>query len=211
MGVAVKQVQETLAGRSAAATALDAGLFVPWRGTPLAVSLDARNLGRGSSFDKEKTSLPRLVEGGLSGTFFSGALTTVVQGVRSDAGMDWKAGAEAWAYNVLALRVGWDGTRDAGNGVTFGLGMRLKSLRVDYAFSPMGPDLGAMHRMGISYRFGGAGETAYQRGLVLAQRGEYAGAVLQFKDALDADPGNREAARALREAIQNLKAEKGAP
>jgi tetratricopeptide (TPR) repeat protein len=111
----------------------------------------------------------------------------------------------------LALRVGLDGSRDAGNGVTFGLGIRLKSMRVDYAFAPMGPSLGAVHRMGISYRFGGAGEAAYQRGLVLSQRGDSAEAVLQFKEALDADPGHRDAARALREAIQNLKAEKGNP
>ena len=208
-GAAVKQVRETLAGRSAAATALDAGLFVPWRGTPLTISLDARNVGRGSSFDQEKTPLPRSVEGGVSGTFFSGSLTTVVQGVRSDAGTDWRAGAEVWMHNVLALRAGLDRGRDAGNGVTFGLGIRLKSLRVDYAFAPMGSSLGALHRMGISYRFGGAGESAYQRGLALAQRGDYAEAVLQFKEALDADPGNRDAVRGLREAIQNLKTEKG--
>jgi hypothetical protein len=209
MGAALKQAQQSIAGRSAGVLALDAGLLRPWSGTPLSFSLGVRNLGPKASPGEEKAPLPRSLEAGVGAKLFSGALLLALEGEGgSDAGTVWKAGVEAWAYNVVAVRAGFDGAREAGDGFSLGLGMKLKDLRVDYSFSPMGEALGAVQRVGISFRFGGAGERLYQRGLALSQKGDHAEAVLRFKEALDADPGHREAARALRESIRRLESER---
>ena len=208
--MALKRVQQSLAGRSAATSALDLGALAPCRGTPLAFSFGARNIGPKASFEREKTSLPRRLDAGVSARLFSGALLLALEGHDSSEGALWNAGMEAWAYNVLAFRAGMDGSREAGGGLSFGLGIRLKALQIDYAFVPMGDTLSAIHRMGLSFRFGGSGEAAYQRGLSLAQRGAHAEAILEFKEALDAEPGHRGAAHALREAIRNLETERRA-
>jgi hypothetical protein len=209
-GLVLKQAQESIAGKSAGAFALDLGALAPWRGTPFTFSAGARNLGSKASFNGEKTSLPRLLDAGAGLKMFSGALAAAVELHKpSDGKMTWNAGAELWAYNVVAFRAGLDGSRDAGDGLSLGVGFRLDALRVDYAFVPMGEGLGVSHRMGISFRFGGAAERSYQEGLSLDQRGQHAEAVLKFKEALDADPGHREAARALREAIRELERERG--
>lgn len=69
-------------------------------------------------------------------------------------------GVEQWFNGVGAVRGGYrfGDRRDAGgNRFSAGLGLRLGSTRVDYAFSPMG-ELGHTHRAALSFAFGASRE-----------------------------------------------------
>lgn len=72
----------------------------------------------------------------------------------TDADSKWGAGVEWRAISPLALRVGADSGK-----VTAGMGLGMRNLRVDYAFS-FTQDLGAgesgSHRVSVGYRFGPA-------------------------------------------------------
>jgi hypothetical protein len=207
-GAAIKQARESIAGFSGSATALDLGAQYAMASLPVTYGVGMRNAGSKAAFVREKTALPRLLDAGVSARLFSGALTAALEGHKSAEGFSWNAGLEAWAYNLLAFRAGMDSRRDAGGGVSFGFGVRLKRVRLDYALIPQGSAFGASHRLSLAYRFGGGGDSAYQEGLSLSQQGDYAGAILKFKEALDADPEHPGAARGLKEAILLLEQER---
>lgn len=207
-GVNVKQVRETLAGRSADAVAADVGVGFQKKSWPVALGAALRNAGGKASFLREKVALPRSLDLGAAARFLGEAVVVTAESRRgADGDSSFAAGAEAWLYNVLALRAGWEGGERAGDGATLGLGIRLRDLRVDFAFAGHGRGFSPTHRMGISWRFGGAGERAYQEGLGLLQRGQAAEAVLKFQQALDADPGHAPAIRAMREAVRRVREE----
>jgi tetratricopeptide (TPR) repeat protein len=207
----VKHVQETLPGASASANALDAGLLYQKGDWPIRFGAALRNEGTQATFENEKTSLPRSVDFGASYQALAQSLLATVEGHEpSDGARYWTGGVEWWVYNTLAFRAGYDSGTDAGNGLTMGIGVKMKDFRIDYAYTNQGDSFGGAQRVGVSYRFGGAGDRAYQQGLALMQKGDYAAAVLKFKEALDADPGNRAAMRALKEAAQKLRKERAA-
>jgi hypothetical protein len=208
LGAAVKQARQSIAGYSGGAVAADAGLLYPMASWPLTLALGARNMGGKASFLQEKTALPRLLDAGASARLFSGALVLAVEGHNGSGETFWNGGLEFWAHNLLAFRAGLDTRRDAGGGAGFGFGVRLKRVRVDYALLPQGEAFGSSHRLSLAFRFGGGGDAAYQEGLAFSQRGDYARAILRFKDALDADPGHPGASRGLKEAIALLELER---
>jgi hypothetical protein len=207
-GAAVKQAREVIGGMTGSAVAGDAGLLYSPAGWPVTFGGGVRNLGGKASFPGAKATLPRLVDGGMSGRFFSGAVVAALEGHASAEGFFWNAGLELWAHNLLAFRVGMDSHRDTGAGLTWGLGVRLKRVRVDYAMLPEGAAFGNSHRVSLAYRFGGGGEAPYQEGLSLAQQGDHAAAILKFKEALDADPDHAGAARGLKDSIRALDEER---
>jgi hypothetical protein len=211
-GLTVKQVSESIADAEAKTFAGDAGLlFHPfWSGRllPFKLAVGIRNVGSDASFLREKTSLPRAMDAGASYTGFSEALTIALDAHKARSGeTSFNGGAEVWLHNVLAFRAGIASGGDLGNGLSMGIGFKFKDVRVDYAFQGYGDGFGASHRMGLTFRFGGAGERAYQEGLRLSQQGQHAEAILKFEEALDADPRHAGAARALRESVRLLERE----
>jgi len=209
-GLSAKQVSESIAGRSASVAAADAGAL--WRPAPGRLSFSAgfRNAGGKARFVQGRTALPRTLYAGAAARLFADGWVLTVEARRpSDGGTSFHVGQEVWLYNTLALRAGWRSDRDLGNGLVFGFGFKLHAVRVDYALAPMGAAFGQAHRIGVSFRFGGAGDRAYQDGLRLAQKGQNAEAILKFKEALDADPDNRAAVRALKESVGALQRERG--
>jgi hypothetical protein len=204
----LKQVKESIAGHGASVTAADFGATFRGSGWPVSLSAALRNVGGRASFGQEKTDLPRSLDLGGSALLFSRALLVTAEARRGADGVTTlAAGAEAWLYNALALRGGWQGGDRAGNGLSLGMGFKLKNLRVDYSFAANGQGFSPTHRMSLSLRFGGPGEKAYQDGLRLLQGGRTAEAVLKFQEALDADPGHTAAIRALRESVKQLQGE----
>lgn len=207
-GLSLTQITESLGGRSARATALDAGVLFRPGPAPVRLSAALRNMGGKASFGREKTSLPRSMDLGASYQAFSDALTGVLEYHRPDGGSAvLRGGAEVWIYRTLALRAGFTGGREAGTGLTFGSGFKFGMVQVDYAFAAQTNGFDAVHRMGVRLFFGGPGDRAYQEGLLLSRQGRPAEAILKLEKALDADPRHPGAARALREAAKALERE----
>jgi hypothetical protein len=207
-GLNVRQAALSIDGKSASALAADLGLLR--RQGRFTLSAGVRNAGGRATFVRDATALPRAMHAGAAARFFSEAWAVSGEWRRSSDGeASLHVGQEIWVHNALAIRAGWRSDRDLG-GTTFGFGIKLKAVRLDYAFSPLGEAFGQSHRAGLSFRFGGAGERAYEEGLQAAQRGHHAEAILKFKAALDADPAHKAAVRALRESVTALEKERGA-
>jgi hypothetical protein len=105
------------------------------------------------TFDAARERLPLLGRLGLAWDAHSRA-TLSVEGeivrrekARALAGIEWRP------HETLALRAGYDGRNETTDGVTAGVGLRLRDFSVDYAYAPLGK-LGASHRIGLCHRFG---------------------------------------------------------
>lgn len=204
-GLSLTQISESLAGRTARATAVDAGFLFRPGPAPVRLSAALRNMGGKASFGREETSLPRSLDLGASYQGFSDALMTTVEYHRPDSGSAvLRGGAELWVYKAMALRAGFTAGREAGTGLSFGAGFKFGMMQVDYAFAAQTKGFDAVHRMGVRLFFGGPADRAYQEGLALNRQGRPAEAILKLEKALDADPRHPGAARALREAVKSL-------
>ncbi len=207
-GLSMTQLSESLAGYSARATALNAGVLVRPPRTPLRFAVALRNLGGKASFRDEKESLPRSWDAGVSYQGFSEALMTSLELHEPAAGGGTvRGGVELWLYKTLALRAGFSSGRAAGNGLTFGTGFKFGQVAMDYAFVTRGSGFDNEQRVGIRYFFGGPADRAYEEGLQLSREGKPAEAILKYEEALDADPRHPGAVRALREAAKSLERE----
>lgn len=207
-GINLKQASQSVAGHTGRASALDGGLLYRRVDWPVTLSAGLRNVGGKVSLGASQADLPRSLDVGAAGRFLGESLLVAVESRRGADGENrYAAGAEAWMYNILGLRAGWQAGDRTGNGLSMGVGFKLRELRVDYSFSPEGDGFNPSHRMGLSWRFGRAGERSYQDGLRLLQSGRTDEAVLKFQEAVDADPNHARAIRALREAVKRLEAE----
>lgn len=207
-GLSTTQASETLATKTARATAFDGGVTFRPLQQPLRFAAAVRNLGSGGSFGREKTSLPRSLDLGVSWQGFSDAFTAVLEWHRPDAGEPLlRGGAEAWLYRTTAFRAGFSSGRRASTGLSLGMGFRMGRVQVDYAFAAQEKGFDDVHKMGIRFFFGGPADRAYQEGLRLAREGRPAEAILKLEEVLDADPRHPGAARALRGAIKSLERE----
>ena len=62
------------------------------------------------------------------------------------------AGAEWWIEKIVALRVGYKSNQDAGSGFTAGLGFKVATVDLDYAYVAYG-DLGNTHRISLGFKW----------------------------------------------------------
>lgn len=208
-GAALKSAGVSIAGRGARANALDLGLLKKW-GPSWALGATLRNLGSGGAFVAEKSDLPRAWTVGTSRRFRGGAWNLLGE-LEGPAGGEIKTrlGVEAWFMGSLSLRAGWKSGLASQAGYSLGMGLRQKSLSIDYALNLSDGAFGPRHRLGLSWRFGRAAERLYEEGLSLQRAGRNAEAVLKFKETLDADPEHPDAVTALREAVKSLSTERG--
>ena len=61
-------------------------------------------------------------------------------------------GVEWWLRNTLALRVGYKTNQDIGEGITAGIGLKIRKTSIDYAYVPYG-ELGITHRVSLRIKF----------------------------------------------------------
>lgn len=167
VGVGVKMIGEKLGNASANTAAVDLGVLYYirpanyWmRSVPaqeLRVALSVRNLGPGLKFDRRSSPLPVSVT--LGGSWHShpggnaGLILSLDQTVANDEKYHPDFGAEYVAYQLLSFRAGYCGGQSVGTGLRVGVGFHLSLLDIDYSMSPYG-ELGAMHKLGVSMRFG---------------------------------------------------------
>jgi len=62
-------------------------------------------------------------------------------------------GSEYWFKDLIAIRLGYAGSKDESKGVRVGVGLKYSSLLFDYAYAGVG-DFGATNRVSLSLRFG---------------------------------------------------------
>lgn len=224
-GAALKTVSEEHAGVGASSLAADLGLL--WRPAVSAgwlrrssLGLAFRNMGQGLTFDRETLSLPAEISLGLGYShFLAGDAIALTADLRRTAGEDdsFGAGAEYRLKDLFALRAGYRAADAEDAGLRAGAGIRLRGLQIDYAWAGMGEDLGAAHRVSLTYRFGDApaalhpglaGEThRYHKdqGRRAMDLGLYDRAVLHFHDALRVKPGDDETLKLLLECGEKMK------
>lgn len=218
-GASVKHVRERLASASASTFAMDLGLITrdwerwlgSWaRGARLGFAM--RHIGPGMRFVSETTRLPTTAAVGLSmeRTLWKDPFIASVEYSRpNDSQGAVSIGGEYWLNQMVAARVGYCSGLDEGLGLRFGVGLRLKKLQIDYAFSGYG-DLGNTHRIGLTLRFAaptsapkGPDETLRTAQSLMAQDRHYE-AILELNRVLDQDPGNERAVELLRKVKQEL-------
>jgi tetratricopeptide (TPR) repeat protein len=119
--------------------------------------LSIKNLGTSLKYDKLAFPLPRSATLGaawVSHPWGAHTLTLALdQSISNDQKYTADIGAEYFMFQLLSVRGGYKSGQDIGSGVRFGVGFRLSFVDIDYSMSPFG-DLGAMHKLGLTMRFG---------------------------------------------------------
>jgi len=167
VGANLKTINETLNNVSANALAADLGAVYYLRPANYWLSkvqaqeyrfaLTVRNLGSGLKYDKVTSPLPTSVTLGsswLSHPYGSATLIlSMDHTIANDEKYSVSLGAEYQAFQLLSFRAGFKSGQAIGSGARFGVGFRLSFADLDYSMSPFG-DLGAMHKVGMTVKFG---------------------------------------------------------
>ncbi len=158
-GFNLKGIQGSLADVKATgfATDLGASLVYPKEvyGGTLRMAATIRNLGSGLKYINQNDPLPREWRVGLAAVqmMHKKLNLSLDYGKERDTDGSVYAGAEYWLHPIIALRTGYARSHTESNGMRAGLGLKIKDLSFNYAFSPYG-DLGMTHRYELSIRFG---------------------------------------------------------
>ncbi|MBI4375836.1 MAG: PorV/PorQ family protein [Elusimicrobia bacterium] len=159
-GLGAKFIRSTILD-SAQTGAVDLGALSPgYLGERLRVGLAVSNLGGQIKFDQEKEDLPLLIKLGGSYRLIERWIASLDLGLPRDNDPFVAVGSEYLLpirdELALAGRVGFNsrtiGDVDGFTGVSFGVGLALSKLSVDYGFLPFG-SIGQAHRVSLSYRF----------------------------------------------------------
>lgn len=160
----------------------------------LQVGLNLRNLIGMRTGAPTEDKLPLTLRFGFNYKLLRDKLALVVDLEKSKAPLSYHFGAEYWAFQYLAVRLGMDPEE-----FTLGFGIRYRDYGLDYAFATH--DLGGSHRLSASWKFGpsitAASETMalehYKEAVAAYERGLYQRAVEKLIRTLTLDPRNIEA------------------
>ena len=155
-GLAAKGVYQQADKEKACAYAADLGFVKKYE--YLKLGLAVQNLGTPLKLYKESFDLPLTFRGGaayrLNDMFWLAA-----DAVQTGGGLVFAGGAEGELVvtptETVFARAGYKSgrSRNAGAGISAGVGLKSGELRFDYAFAPFG-DLGDSHRLTVSFKFG---------------------------------------------------------
>lgn len=225
-GGGVKYARETLATVTAETFLFDAGLLSIsrlGRDGALGLGFSAQSLGRGYRFDSSRDPAPTVLRAGaglitlVAGDPLSFALD-IVRPNDEDAYL--AAGAELMLKRVVVWRAGWRSGSGAGNGLRFGVGFLLKLVQLDYSLASYG-DFGAVHRFGLSYKFGKPMEISpylnleqeqaaarLERAKRLMSENRFYESVLELNETLKLDPNLKEALDLMKKARLGMETER---
>ncbi|MFA6092096.1 MAG: PorV/PorQ family protein [Elusimicrobiota bacterium] len=156
-GGALKFIEQTLDSSRASAYAADIGTL--YRGERVSFSGGVRNFGTRVKFRQESDPLPLMIYAGTGWRAGEGLLLSADLRLPRDNAPALSAGAElkrSVGEGLFgALRAGFNSANmDAGGfgGVSFGAGVQLHSLEMDFAWIPRG-DLGDTYRYSLQIKF----------------------------------------------------------
>lgn len=210
LGAGFKVIDSRLEKARARGYAADVGglaeLDLSW--AKISAGAAAQNLGAGLKYDRESTPLPTTYRLGLAaqrrvyGDPFTLSLDLAKS--RADSGrLKIGVGFEGGVSGVLFPRIGFRMPDDLGNGLFFGLGFKVKGVRLDYGLALLGA-FGPAHRFGLSLKWGEPIEVSRTQenisladshrklGQAFMRQGRYLEAVQAYSQALKYDPTNEE-------------------
>ena len=174
-GIALKYISSSLVSGSYGSSGIAADLGLYYESAPLllTIGLSATNIGKQLTYyDGTKESLPFNLQLGVSKKLEKLPLTVhlAFHNLTRDregrnlfyALNDFSLGGEFNVSKIFRLRFGYENQerRDLKvpeglglGGFSFGLGMVLKKLQLDYSWSVMGPAKADIHRFGGTYQF----------------------------------------------------------
>jgi len=153
VGASVKGIVQKIDQEDANGLAVDVGIYHVSRVEGLRLAAVVGNLGKPMKFLEEEYALPRYVKVGGS---YARDIAAIRGGVQfaldlvfpnDDDGRQ-HVGVEFDYERRFFLRAGYKAGYDS-QGATFGLGARHREFSLDYAWLPVGNDLGDSHRFGI--------------------------------------------------------------
>jgi hypothetical protein len=167
VGANLKVVRQEVEAFSASGVGADIGALY-WLTPRLRLGASMLNLGGPtlSARDADE-SFPLETRAGVAFGFLSGkGLLSLEVDHREGPGATFRAGSEVWLYEKFGLRAGYFEDEPAG-----GFSYRLNpALQFDYGMSAH--DLGSVHRVALSYRFGGYHATTTASPAVFSPLGE---------------------------------------
>ena len=222
LGLNMKTVRAQLADVSATGVAGDIGgiwtLQHEVYGGTIRLGAAVRNWGTGLKFIDQNDPFPlqwRL--GAAAVQLMNKKLNVSVDvGQERDVKAAGYVGLEYWIIPIIALRAGYAGTDQEGNGLRAGVGLKVKDFSFDYAYSGYG-DLGMSHRYEVSWRFGTIRpiltpeERALLRRAKLAMAQErYGEATMLFDSLIKMEPHYHPARKLIKTAMKDLEGQEGA-
>lgn len=223
-GMTLKYINQSLDAKSAGAITADVGLLFKKKiyDGILRTGLSGRNLTGGLKFVSEEYPLPSQISLGASYTRniigVEDPLTVAVEmNMPSDNKTFFNVGAEYWAVNLLAVRLGYKSSQDIGSGFRAGIGIRAHIFQFDMAFGGF-DKLGDTYHFGVTLNFGAPVKprlttmplTSDETDGILnsAERlyneSRYLESVMEYNKVLDMDPTNKTALDMMRKANEKL-------
>jgi hypothetical protein len=215
-GVNVKGIQEKLADEKATGAAFDLGGNViypkPLLGGTIRFGGVIRNLGSGIKFEQQSDPLPSDWKLGVAAVQMMNKKLNVSMDYtkpREDSGF-LAGGFEYWLVPLIALRAGYVNNKTEGSGMRAGIGLRIKGVSFDYAYTGQG-ELGSSHRYELSFRFGEPRPilTAEERKILqqakAAMRAQrYEQATLLFDSLIELEPRYKPARKYIKVAMSKM-------
>jgi hypothetical protein len=162
LGVAGRVVYEKIEWESATGFAIDlGGLYATpkaYLGGVWGLGLAARNLGASVTYTDGSSDLPYTFQGGVSYTAewlpeqVGAVLSLDYRKTRYEDGTP-LAGLEIDIAEIVALRVGGRLNHAVGD-ITFGAGVKVRNVMIDYAYVDYSDALGSTHRMALAFNSG---------------------------------------------------------
>jgi hypothetical protein len=215
-GLNVKGIQEKLADVKANGIAFDMGGTViypkPVLGGTIRLGAVVQNLGNGIQFLEQRDPLPLQTRFGIAAVQMMNRKLNVSldYGMPRDDEAIISGGAEYWLIPQLALRGGYVKNHTEGLGARAGIGLRIKGVSFDYAYSGQG-ELGMNHRYEISFRFGEPRpilspeeRKILQQAKAAMRQERYEQAVLLFDSLIEMEPHYKPARRYIKVAMAKL-------
>ena len=160
LGANARLIRQNLATVSATGVALDFGATGTFGATNVAAVI--QNLGPSLSYDGASYPLPRQIRLGASHRLLQEKLLLAADyTIPRDYFKDARLGAEYRAHPLVSLRLGYrkvlGSSGDPATGLSYGLGLHVKQMSVDYAMTPS-DGFDNVHRFALGYSFGSGAE-----------------------------------------------------
>ncbi len=154
-GISGKYIRSEIDETTALGMLGDLGLIFDLHNWPLRFSLLGKNFGKITAYDQDPQKPPTRGKFGIGAHFWDESINFSGEVVwPSDGEIYPQVGTELWLYHTFAFRGGYifRGKGHDQKGPTFGLGVNIGPIKVNYAFIPF-ELLGNTHRMNLNILF----------------------------------------------------------
>ena len=160
VGANARLIRQNLATVSATGASVDLGTTATFGGTSIAAVI--QNLGPSLSYDGSSYPLPRQLRFGASHRLLQQKLLLAADyNIPSDYYKDARLGVEYRVHPLVSLRTGYrkvmGSSDDPATGLSYGIGLHVKQLSMDYAMTPS-DGFDNVHRFALGYSFGSGEE-----------------------------------------------------